>query len=144
MYKEIVEKLPQETKTMQKLAQITDEFVESVKTTLPQKYADFIQKVQKLADGHHFTDQTLMDSYNHIPCHYDLDDTKRLACDFEIDFTKEIFNKYDFNYAINLMYHTFKALYCEEHNKYVELALAWLDTDCGKAWKHYKKIILDE
>ena len=144
-YKELVHTLEQEKEIMEILTDLTDEFVESVRVTHPQKYNAFIEKVTKLACKNHFNQETLKEVNNYVLQCYSVEDTTKYAQEeFEIDFNKECFNKYDFNFTINHIYHLFSSIYGKDMNKYTELSLAWLDHYHGKAYKFFVKNYLEE
>lgn len=140
-YKELVHKLPEEREVMEELTDMTDEFIESIKITHPQKYHNFVDKIKSLSDKGHFTEDLLHEIKEKRDDHYSLDDTTTFAKEsYEIDFDKESFNEYDFNFIMNEMYNMFNPIYQDETEKYAELTLAWLDYNKGKALKYYKKL----
>lgn len=140
-YKELVHKLPEERKTMEDLTDITDEFIETIKITHPQKYNTFIEKVQVLLDEGHFTEEKLMEVKETSHDRFTVEDTTKYAKEgYEIDFSQECFNEYDFNFIMNEMYCIFKTIYHEEMDKYTELSLSWLDHFKGKALWYYEKL----
>ena len=137
-YKEMVHKLPEDREIMEMLTDITDNFVESVKITQPQKYANLINKMKEISEEGHFT----KDHLEHIDHgHFSTDFTTKLAEEiYEIDFTKEHFNEYDFNFIMNEMHKLFHPVYHDKNEHYAELAIAWLDHNKGKAYKYYEKM----
>lgn len=146
-YKDLVHKLPEEREVMEHLTDVTDEFVESVKITHPQKYNNFIEKLKKIHSHNHFTKEYLQEIYlsENMEQYYSLDDTTKYAKEeFEIDFTKESFNEYDFNFAMNETHKVYKSIYNKDMNKCTELALSWLDYNNGKALAYYKKLYIEE
>ena len=143
VYKDLVYSLPEEKEIMQELTLITDEFVESIKVTHPQKYNNFIEKVKAIKSHNHFTKECLQEVYKHgkMEEHYKLEDTTNYAQkEFDIDFSRESFNIYDFNYIMNYHYHMYKSIHAKDTNKLAELSLAWLDQHNGKAFWFYEKI----
>ena len=144
-YKELVHKLPENKETMEFLTDLTDEFVESVRLTHPQKYTNFIEEIKEISSKHHFNEDKLKESEKHVNRYFDIiDSTNHAKEDFDIDFTKESFNKYDFNFILNEMYKTFCNVHGDDMNKYIELSLAWLDQHDGKAMDYYRKMYLNE
>ena len=141
-YKEWVHKLPEKQEVMEKLTDITDEFIETIKVIHPQKYNIFMDKVKQLYDEGHFTEEHLKHAKEITgDDHFSLEDTTKYAKEaYEIDFDKESFNEYDFNFIINEMYKIFNPIYKEEMDKYTELALAWLDYNSGKAFWYFEKM----
>ena len=143
-YKDLVHSLPEEREIMERLTDITDTLVESVRVTHPQKYSTFIMEVQNLKHMNHFNDALLKQSYHHVPAHFTLITTNKMATDnFDIDFAKESFNEYDLNFVTNEMYQHFSNMYQDTPHKFMELALSWLDKHEGKA-KHYYEKMYDE
>lgn len=142
MYKDLVYSLPEERDIMEKLTVITDDFVESIKVTHPQKYNAFMDKVKGIKSSNHFSKDNLEEVYKngHLEEHYKLEDTNNYAQkEFDIDFSKESFNQYDLNYMMNYHYSVYKSIYNNDINKLAELTLAWLDQHDGKAmWYHNK------
>lgn len=141
-YKEWVHKLPEKQEIMEKLTDITDDFVESIKITHPQKYNNFLDKVKQLYDEGHFTEDNLIKAKEITGNdHFTLEDTTKYAKEaYEINFDNESFNEYDFNFIVNEMYSLFHPIYKEEMDKYTELALAWLDHNAGKTFWYFKKL----
>lgn len=137
-YKDWVHKLPQHKDTMIHLTDITDEFVEAVKITHPQKYTALISKLEKLCSEGHFTKEELEKLHD---LYFSIEDTTNYAKEtYEIDFDKEQFNKYDFNFIMNEMYKIFNSLYHQDKSKYAELTLSWLDYNEGKAYTYFEKM----
>ena len=146
-YHDIVHKLPEEREVMEKLTDMTDEFVESVRLTHPQKYNNFIDKVKKLQSHNHFSKESLEEAYKHenIEQLHSVEDTTNYAKkEFEIDFSKENFNQYDFNFIMNETSRIYSSIYNKDMNKLAELTLAWLDYNHGKAYHYYKKLYMSE
>ena len=119
-YKEIVYHLPEDKEVMEELTTLTDNFVETVKITHPQKYNSFIDQIKKLHTEHHFTSETLAEAYAHVAPHFNLEHTNKIAREeFEITFAKEPFNEYDFNFIMNEEYKIYNSLYnkafCRQH-----------------------------
>lgn len=143
-YKDMVYKLPEEREVMEHLTNITDEFVESVRVTHPQKYASFIEEVRSISSKHHFNKDTLEEAKRHVGNYFSLDVTSKFAKEeYEVDFSKENFNEYDLNFMMNEMYKTYNNVYQNDTHKYAELTLAWLDRYNGKAVKYYNKMYLE-
>lgn len=144
-YKELVYHLPEEREVMEELTTITDNFVETVRLTHPQKYNNFIEQVKKLHTSHHFTKETLEEAHKHVEPHYTIEHTNKVAREeFDITFSKEPFNEYDFNFVMNEKYKIYCSVYGDNTNTYAELALAWLDHNHGKAMKYYQKVYKNE
>ena len=140
-FKDIVHKLPEDREVMEELTDLTDEFVESIKVTHPQRYSNFIEKIKKLCDMGHFTEDILMEIKETMDDHYSLEDTTKYATEtYEIDFDKESFNQYDLNFIMNEMYRLFHTIYQDDTDKYAELSLAWLDYNKGKAYWYYTNL----
>lgn len=140
-YSEIIHQLPEEKEVMEKLTELTDAFVESVKMTHPQKYNSFIEKIKKLHDDNHFDAETIETLKDELHAHWSVEDTTNYAKEtYEIDFDKENFNEYDFNFIMNEMYRNFNVVFQDETSKYAELSLAWLDKNKGKALCYYEKL----
>ena len=137
-YKEIVHKLPEDREVMEMLTDITDEFIESVKVTQPQKYSTLMNKLKALCECGHFTKE----KYEELEDgHWTVEDTTNYAKEaYEVDFDKESFNEYDFNFIMNEMYKVFYPVYQDDVSKYAELTLAWLDYNHGKAYDYYIKL----
>ena len=142
VYKDLVHSLPEEREIMETLTDLTDEFIDSIKGSFPQKYTTFIDKVKHLKIPNHFTKDSLEEVYMNgiMEEHYLLEDTNNYAQkEFEIDFSKEHFNCYDFNYMMNYHYCIYKNIHNPDINKLAELTLTWLDHYNGKAlWFHNK------
>ena len=140
MYKELVLALPEEYDVMHELTDMTDEFIESIKVTHPQKYNMFMDKVKTIKSHNHFTKEYLEEVYSHglLDEYYKLEHTTNYAHkEFDIDFSKEPFNEYDFNYMMNYHHNVYKSMHNKDVNKCAELTLAWLDSNNGKAmWFH--------
>ena len=137
-YKEMIYKLPEEREVMELLTDITDNFVESIKVTQPQKYANLINRLKELTSEGHFTKEHL-EGIDHV--HYSLDHTTKIAEEtYEVDFTKECFNEYDFNFTMNEMHKLFHSVFHDDHHKYAELSISWLDHHKGKALQYYEKM----
>ena len=140
-FKELVHKLPEEREVMESLTDMTDDFIESIKVTHPQKYNTFIDKIKTLSSWGHFTEDSFNEAKEALDDHYTLEDTTKFAKEnYEIDFDKEYFNEYDFNFIMNEVYRLYHAIYQEDTEKYAELTLAWLDYNRGKAYCYYKKL----
>ena len=138
-YKELIHKLPEERETMELLTDITDEFVESVKITQPQKYANLMNKLKALATTGHFTKE-IVESINDN-WHWTVEDTTNYVKQtYEVNFDKEPFNEYDFNFVMNDMYKLYYPVFQDDTAKYAELTLAWLDQNNGKAYCYYEKM----
>ena len=142
-YKDLVYNLPEEKEIMEELTIITDDFVESVKVTHPQKYNLFIEKIKNIKSTNHFNKESLEEAYKdgHIHQNYSLQDSNTYAQkELDIDFSKEPFNEYDLNYIMNYHYHNYNDIYNNDVNKIAELTLAWLDHHNGKAMWLYNKL----
>lgn len=140
-YSDLIHQLPEERDIMEELTALTDEFVESIKITHPQKYNNFIEKIKKLGHHNHFDENTINEIKDIMNVHWSVDDTTNYAVEaYEINFDKENFNEYDFNFIMNEMYDTFNAVFQDETNKYAELSLAWLDKNKGKAYCYFEKL----
>lgn len=140
MYRDLVLALPEETELMHELTNLTDEFVESIKVTHPQKYNMFMDKIKGIHSHNHFTEEKLEEVYSNgeLEEYYKLEHTTNLANkEFDIDFSKERFNEYDFNYIMNYHHNVYKTMHNKDVHKCAELTIAWLDSHDGKAmWFH--------
>jgi hypothetical protein len=140
-YSDIVHSLPEDRDVMEELTTLTDTFIESVKATHPQKYTNFMQQLKGISTSHHFDEHSLKEALQHVGTYINHEESSKLAeVEFAVDFHKEPFNKCDFNFIMNYMYHQFHHLYNDNWAEYVKLALSWLDVNHGKAKTFYEKL----
>ena len=140
-FSDIVHGLPEDREVMEELTTLTDNFIESVKATHPQKYTNFMQQIKSISIAHHFDEHSLKEALQPVGTHINHEESTKLAeVEFEVNFNKEPFNKCDFNFIMNYMYHLFHHVYKDNWAEYAKLALSWMDTNHGKAKTFYEKM----
>lgn len=122
-----------------------DEIMDDYKERCPEKYKEFKNKLYVLMYGYHFNAELLDEAYEYM-----LNDNGTNAPKWSVDETESLlkqnsvqmsnYNKYDWNYVMNMLYSDYCQLLGETTNSYVNLAIKFLDDQDapnGKALRYY-------
>ena len=155
-YKEMIEVIEDNGK-ISEFHDIMEDYFTELEEYHPQIYVNLMKEITKLGakiniDEKEWVDDIKLIHHKDMPKLWTLDETTKVAKDIGIDFNKWKFNKYSFNFVMNMVradyYHELKSMFItsplmkqtvlDSANFYAHLAKAWLDDEDAPADKFIK------
>lgn len=138
-----------EAATEKQAKDFLDETILMIRETNYDLYEKLEEHLYYEVFGCHFTDWLLEEAVSKMVnedgskgAHWTVEQTTQVAERNGISFTK--FNKYDFNYVMNMMFSDFYGAVSDDITTYFNLAMRFLedkDAKDGKSLKYYFKIV---
>lgn len=144
IYNEIKSK-PNANETIDHIIDIMDDILMELKEGHPDKYAKVKNKLYIASSGYHFNEDMLEEALKSMVnddgtkgAKWSLSDTNSAASNNGINM--RMFNQYDWNYVMNMMYSDFCEVLGDNTISYIKLAHKFLndkDAPDGKALRYY-------
>lgn len=127
------------------LKKFTSDLMMEIKASHHKLYEEKEMELYVMCNGYHFTDWLLEIAVNNMinedgsnGAHWTVDQTTSVAQSLGVTFTT--YNKFDFNYVMNMLYSDLYGSVSTSSTEYGKMAVKWLhdkDARDGKAFRYY-------
>lgn len=135
--------------TDQQVREFATDFVTMLKAKDPDIYELAEDWLYRQVYGCHFTDwmlecalESMENEDGTTGGHWSVDDTTSVAAKYGVQLGEKL-NRYDWNYAMNMVYSDFYGAVPDELQYYVRMAKKFVedkDMPCGKAYRYYQSM----
>lgn len=142
---ESIRNTPKWDEDTEKLMKSYDKTLMKIKKQHPEIYEDIKEEIYIDINGYHFNQHMLNKVYKHMindngttAPHWSLDESTSVANANGISF--DIFNEYDWNYVMNMMYSDYCNVFGDNLPYYIDMSKKFLydkDAPDGKALRYY-------